>query len=129
MEVKTFRLLITGSRDWNSREVIEKSILDTAEWTKYNDVELIVVHGDCPTGADALAQAICEDHGIKTERHPADWNEHGRAAGPIRNQEMVDLGAHECLAFPHHGSRGTYDCLRRAESADIPTRVFQDVVE
>jgi len=48
----------------------------------------------------------------------AKWSKHGRAAGPIRNQEMID----ECkpdlvVAFP--GGRGTADMVRRAKAAGI----------
>lgn len=58
---------------------------------------------------------------VEQEVHDADWNEYGRAAGPIRNQEMVDAGADVCLAFPT-GGPGTRDCMRRARDAGI--RVF-----
>ena len=44
-------------------------------------------------------------------------------AGPIRNAEMVALGAEMCLAFHRAiaASRGTKDCARRALAAGIPT--------
>lgn len=128
MTSNEYRILVTGSRDWESHSVIAESLASVVVDAIYHDKEPVVVHGDCPTGADAIVQTICEAAEIRTERHPADWNKHGRAAGPIRNQEMVDLGANVCLAFPHHGSRGTNDCIRRAEGADIPVHIFQDVV-
>ena len=62
-------------------------------------------------------------HGLEPERHPADWKRYGRAAGPIRNQEMVNLGADVCLAFPREGSRGTKNCMEAARKAGIPTLV------
>lgn len=126
--METYRIIVTGSRDWVDRSVIAGALASVVEDAIYHEREPVVVHGDCPTGADALVQAICDAAEIRTERHPADWNEHGKAAGPLRNQEMVDLGANVCLAFPHHGSRGTSDCIRRAEGADIPVHIFQDVV-
>lgn len=52
------------------------------------------------------------------------WTKYGRAAGPIRNKEMVRLGADLCLAFPDHpkgqGSRGTWGCIDLAHQAGIP---------
>lgn len=52
---------------------------------------------------------------------PADWATLGNRAGPIRNQAMVDLGDYlACLAFPLGESRGTRDCMARAEAAGIP---------
>ena len=59
------------------------------------------------------------------ETHPADWSTHGRAAGPIRNQQMVDRGADICLAFPTSSSIGTWDCVRRAKAAGIPVEIHK----
>ncbi len=112
------RILVTGSRDWTDREAV---------WSALNEHATpgaTVVHGDCPTGADHLAKQWCSTQpDIVESPHPANWKEHGRAAGPIRNQQMVNLGADLCLAFPLGASRGTRDCMRRAEGAGIPLRV------
>lgn len=62
--------------------------------------------------------------GGTVERHPAEWDKHGKAAGPIRNQKMVDLGATVCLAFPLPGSRGTAHCMSAARKASIPVWIF-----
>jgi hypothetical protein len=58
---------------------------------------------------------------IKRERHPADWDRYGDAAGPRRNQEMIDLGSAFVVAFHPFikNSRGTRDCARRAIAAGI----------
>ncbi len=45
------------------------------------------------------------------------WERHGRAAGVIRNQAMLDYGIDLVLAFP--GGRGTADMVRRARSAGV----------
>lgn len=91
----------------------------------------VVVHGDCPTGADRYASEWCREarfnglHVIE-EAHPADWGKHGKAAGPIRNQQMVDLGADVVLAFPLGESRGTRHCMAAAEKAGIPVISYGD---
>jgi len=63
----------------------------------------------------------------QAEVHRADWKKYGRAAGPIRNKQMVELGADLCLAFPDHpkghGSRGTWNCVKLAQQAGIPVLV------
>ena len=52
------------------------------------------------------------------ELFPADWKVRGRAAGHIRNQQMLDEGRpHLVVAFP--GGRGTADMVRRARAAGI----------
>lgn len=80
-----------------------------------------MVHGDCPTGADFYAREFCERHPeVTEERYPALWDKYGKAAGPIRNGTMCNLGADVCLAFPREGSRGTIDCIQRAKTVGIP---------
>jgi hypothetical protein len=80
---------------------------------------VIIVHGANLQGADRHAADWARENEIAQEPHPADWARHGRAAGPIRNQEMIDAGADVCLAFPLPQSRGTVDCIRRAKEAGI----------
>jgi len=109
------RILVTGSREWSNQAAIDYALA-----LAFAGEDTVIVHGDCPTGADRLAKEWAERFGIQQEAHPADWETHGKAAGPKRNQEMVDLGADVCLAFPLGESRGTRDCMRRASEAGIP---------
>lgn len=83
--------------------------------------EMVVVHGHCPTGADAIADVWCLRKDVRLERHPADWKRWGKAAGPKRNEEMVELGADVCLAFIKNKSKGATHCSDLAEAADITT--------
>jgi hypothetical protein len=117
----TFRVLITGSRDWSDRACIEEAL---APYTV--DLPVVLVSGNCPSGADRIAEEIWEGWGLAVERHPADWKRHGKAAGPIRNQEMVDLGADVCLAFRKNYSRGTTHCANAATMAGIETIWFTE---
>lgn len=115
-----FRLLITGTRlgwDWNElREQLSEAYFKLGPNT-------VLVHGAAP-GVDTQAATIWSEWGLPTEAHPADWETHGKAAGPIRNQEMVDLGADLCLAFVHPESKGTRHCVRIAQEAGIPVELF-----
>ncbi|GAB36469.1 DUF2493 domain-containing protein [Gordonia otitidis] len=116
------RVLITGSRHWTDRATIRDAI--TAATRAVPASEVTIVHGDCPYGgADLIAADVATELGMRVEAHPADWKRLGKAAGPHRNQLMVDRGADVCLAFPEQGSRGTWDCVRRARTAGIPVTV------
>jgi hypothetical protein len=79
----------------------------------------LVIHGKCPTGADQLANIWASVSDIPVEAYPADWDKHGKAAGPIRNQQMLDEGKPNLVvAFP--GGTGTEDMVRKAYRARVP---------
>jgi hypothetical protein len=123
------RILITGSRDWADRESMRAALFQ--QLTKLRPESgraAVLIHGGC-RGADSMAAAIWRSWGLSIEQHDADWAADGKAAGPIRNQRMVNLGADICLAFPTAGSRGTYDCVRRAREAGIPTEIIEAAKE
>lgn len=112
----TYRILITGSRDWDDAETIEDAL------SPYRYRDAVLVSGACPSGADRIAEEIWGERWMMpVERHPADWKKHGKAAGTIRNQEMVDLGADICIAFRKNNSRGTTHCANAATLAGIET--------
>jgi hypothetical protein len=55
---------------------------------------------------------------------PADWETHGRAAGPIRNQAMLDEGKpYLVIAFWDGKSKGTLDMISRATRAGVPVKI------
>lgn len=121
------RLLVTGSRDWSDEKSVDTALEDAWRDLSVGGKRLVtLVSGNCPTGADAIAERIWEAHGFPIERHPADWETHGKAAGPLRNRQMVDLGADLCLAFPLPSSRGTQNCMSLARAAGIPVRVCKE---
>jgi hypothetical protein len=77
-----------------------------------------IIHGGAH-GADMLAHdwAVC--HQIPRRVFMADWENQGRAAGPLRNARMLREGQpHLVLAFP--GGRGTANMIRQAKDAGVP---------
>lgn len=119
------RILVTGSRDWKDKSVIAQAIMDLKEEHSFVWEDVVIVHGDCPTGADAMANSFAWACDLMVEKHPADWGLFGRAAGPKRNQKMVDLGADIVLAFMNPGSKGTADCVKRAKRAGLTVRIYE----
>lgn len=128
------RVIVTGSRYWTNHVPIWKALAELYKVTNH----LIVVHGDSRdrkgnrTGADGLADEWCFNSirlglNVTCERWPADWAKYRKAAGPIRNQEMVKAGVwcEQCgvdgkvLAFPLGVSRGTRGCMEFAEAAGL----------
>lgn len=81
-----------------------------------------MIHGGA-SGADNCAGMVARTMGFTVERYPANWSKWGRAAGVIRNQEMLDKGADIILAFWLNGSTGTYDMIQRGLKAGIPVEM------
>jgi len=121
------RVLVTGSRELTRQEdraLVFGALTECAisvEW------QMIVIHGKCPTGADAWADEFAEEYksfGVRKEVYRAKWEVHGKAAGQLRNQEMVDTQPDFVLAFPLGISNGTRGCMEKAHKAGIPVYEF-----
>lgn len=137
------RVLVTGDRNWTDSWVLW-GVLDDVHDAEPIDV---LIEG-CATGADQLAG----DHGpavlggpggavgwawvwgVAGDHHPAHWRHGescppdcrraiGRAAGPIRNGEMLAEGRPDLVVAFHLDiarSRGTRDMVNRALRAGVP---------
>jgi hypothetical protein len=73
-------------------------------------------------GADSYGAKWAYQNNIPIKKFPADWETHGKAAGPIRNQEMADY-ADALIVFIWNGSRGSQDMLSRMEKLEKPCYV------
>ena len=116
------RLLVSGTRRGINPDVLTDALGEALAALGGDIGNVMLVHGGA-TGVDTQCGLIWAEWGGQVEIHPADWRKHGKAAGSIRNQEMVDLGADLCYAFPDSGSKGTYDCVERALKAHTHTVV------
>lgn len=107
------RVLVCGGRDFSDKTTVWG-------WMQALHLKLgvsVVIHGDA-SGADRLAASWARQEGVPVIAYPAAWQTHGRAAGPIRNQQMLDFGKPDLvIAFP--GGRGTADMVGRARKAGI----------
>lgn len=135
--VMPFRILVTGSRDWPDRLAVYRALDSLCDERGLNyppdeygntmpDAQrIVVVHGDCPTGADRDADQWCLSNHFTAETYPANWVLYGKRAGFVRNAEMVALGADICLAFIKDGSKGATMTADLAERAGIAVRRYR----
>lgn len=98
-------VIVTGGRNYFDKDKVNE-ILSAL------DITLLVQGG--ANGADRLAREYALENFIALETIEADWNKHGRAAGPIRNREMlIKYPKATVIAFP--GGRGTENCVNQAK--------------
>lgn len=107
------RVLVCGGRDFSDT----KALNTTMDKIHKNSGIDVVIEGDA-RGADRIAGYWARRRGITNLKFRADWEMHGRAAGVIRNQEMLKKGNPD-LVVAFHGGRGTADMIRRADAAGI----------
>lgn len=108
------RALVCGSRDFKDRALVYR-VLDVVRSRFLVDAWM---HGGY-RGVDRLTDDWANDRNVECRPFPADWDQHGRRAGPIRNQEMIDVGQPTVgIAFP--GGPGTADMIERLHTHEIP---------
>lgn len=114
------RILVCGSRHWTNRETI-KSFLSLLP------DDTVIINGGAP-GADTLAKEEALKLGLKVITEYAEWSKYGDAAGPIRNQRMLDEDPDLVAAFHNDikNSRGTRDMISRARRAGKQTLLISE---
>ncbi|WP_273837245.1 SLOG family protein [Halococcus sp. PRR34] len=103
-------VIIAGSRsilDCLSRDGQRRIVAEAIDRSGFAVAE--VVSGTA-RGVDQLGEDWAGERGIPVERFPADWNTHGKAAGPIRNEKMAEY-ADALVAIHVNESRGTADMI------------------
>ena len=108
-----FKVLVCGGRNYGKMVYETMGPLNRLH-VKYEFTH--VIHG-AQRGADTMAGDWAERNGIHAVPVKALWGRYGNAAGPIRNQRMLELGPDLVVAFP--GGSGTADMVRRAKAANI----------
>lgn len=113
-------VLVCGGRSYTDRRRVFAALDKLAR-----RVEILAVRHGAASGADALADEWARLRGYAVQPYPADWSRLGRAAGPLRNAEM--LAAHDpavpssrvCCVVAFPGGRGTADMVQRAKAAGL----------
>lgn len=130
-------ILVTGSRDWGDYASVLEAL---AAYEGQPDIT--VRHGKCPgeRSLDMLADRAAKELGFDVDPMPADWDKYKKAAGYIRNMDMIKKTPkpNVCLAFGKlctrwnctlvpgkHVSHGTRHCSVAAEQAGIEVKRYR----
>lgn len=104
------KVLVTGGRDYADWDTLQR-VLASFPITS-------LAHGGA-SGADTMAGQWAGMNGVPNQAYPAAWRLHGKAAGVIRNKQMLDEFQPDLVvAFP--GGYGTAHMVRIAENAGVP---------
>lgn len=106
---KSFKILVTGGRDFNDHDLLDLALSALKDILGAN---VTLAHG-AARGLDLMAAKWARDNDWQVLSYPAQWKLYRNAAGPIRNQKMLDeFDPDLVLSFP--GGSGTLDMSKRA---------------
>lgn len=127
------RILVCGNRDWTCKRTIMKWMhFAHAAMGKPSPHMPTLIHGRAK-GADLIAAEFAGLWRWNELPYPANWDKHGKAAGPIRNREMADANPDIGLAFGklYRGSKltGTGDMVSVLNARGIPVIVIGEPIQ
>ena len=112
------RILVCGGLEFDDLDLFMTSMDDISTREDFDNKQPITIIEGGAKGADFLARCYAKYCGWEHEPYPANWKKHGKAAGPIRNQQMLEEGKPDLvIAFP--GETGTADMVERAHKAGV----------
>lgn len=113
-----FRVIIAGGRDFNDypllKETMDKLLVNITD-------EITVLCGQAK-GADTLGEQYAKENGYTVSYHPADWEQYGKRAGYLRNEQMAQ-NADALVAFWNGKSRGTKHMIGLAMHYGLKVRI------
>jgi hypothetical protein len=115
-----YKLAIVGARTFNDVALFESTM---KEYVLKHGLPSMVVSGGA-RGADELGERWANAQGIPTIILKPDWKKHGKAAGLLRNTDIVNACTH-MIAFPSKTGKGTQDSIRKAKKQNIELLVIE----
>lgn len=121
-DTSLIKIIIAGGRDFQNYELLVKNCNQIIEFlAKSNKVEIV---SGCARGADNLGIKYAIEKGITTSLFPANWNEHGKTAGFIRNKEMANH-ANALILFWDGKSKGSRHMLDTMQKLNKPVYIIK----
>jgi hypothetical protein len=112
------RLLVCGGRSFDDAALLNRTLDELHAQTP---VTFLINGGQ--RGADTLAQQWANANHIQSVAYPPEWRRYHRAAGPIRNTQMLREKPDLVVAFK--GGDGTRDMIRQSAAALVPYKVIE----
>lgn len=120
------KVLVTGSRDYGRSDYIYSMFSKLKQGINFPsgnirlDNDTTIIHGGC-RGVDNVADYVAKHMKYKVKVFSAEWDIHGRSAGPIRNKHMLQEEPDIILAFHPRlmDSKGTKNMVQMSLKACI----------
>lgn len=119
LDMDEFRVIIAGGRDFTN----EALLFEKCDNILSNKTNVVIISGGAK-GADALGEQYAKEKGYNLEVFKADWEKHGKGAGPMRNIEMAK-SAEALIAFWDGESSGTKHMINTAIKAGLKVRTIK----
>ncbi len=116
------RVVVCGGKDFQDRTLCFDTL--AKELSCLNDIEIVSGHA---RGADMLGEEYACANSLELKLFPADWQRYGRAAGPIRNRQMIEYAQEKTalvIAFWDGKSRGTKNTIELARKSGIEVHII-----
>lgn len=120
------RILVCGHREFDDWNLLNTTLGPYLEnWISNPTDGLVIIEGEAK-GADFLARVWAKYNGVTFEAYPADWTTYGKAAGPIRNKQMLVEGKPNLvIAFLSKGSIGTANMIKQSKDYGVEVKVIE----
>jgi hypothetical protein len=122
------RVIIAGSRKFNDYNKMLFTV-DRIGLHLINTIDPVEIVSGHARGADELGERFAEAYGYPLKIFPADWDKYGKAAGPIRNEQMAKYASEAdrgiLIAFPIGESRGTRNMIEIAKRYGLEVEVIE----
>lgn len=120
---KIVRVIIAGGRDFNDLNLMSEKCDYYLSDAIQKGYTIEIVSGTAK-GADKLGEQYAKSKGYRIAYFPADWNQYGKRAGYLRNQQMANF-ADALIAFWDHSSKGTKHMIDIAKAKKMPVRIVK----
>lgn len=117
------RVIIAGGRKFDDYDLLEKEMDKLLVNYLFDPGQVEIVSGHA-AGADTLGERYAKSRGFGLKLFPADWDNYGYDAGPIRNALMADYGTH-CAVFWDGFSKGSHNMINVAKAAGLKIKVIR----
>lgn len=119
------RVVIAGSRDFGDYEFLKNKCIECIG-AAANKRDVQIVSGRA-RGADRLGERFANEFGLSLAEFAAHWDQYGKSAGYIRNEQMARYAANDnghLIAFWDGESKGTLHMIKLAKKHGLKVHTF-----